>query len=298
MPLRITQNSMNRTQLAGLNGSLARLQQTQEQLTSGKKLNRPSDNPVDTVSAMRMRGEQRQLEQFGVSITDGLSRLRSADDALTSASNMLQRLRQITVAGATDTHGPSERDAFAKEATQIKQGLIQLANTQYAGRPIFAGTANVTNAYDPTGTYQGNTLPVLRAVSDAPGVAGQMNVAIPGPEAFTGLFGAGGAIDAVINGLSGSNPSADLNAAMTQLDTAMSGLTGAASTIGARTNRLEGLAELNGRQDDASKIALSKVEDVDFIKAAMDLNIQSNAYNAALQASAKIIQPSLMDFLR
>ena len=299
MPLRITQNSMNRTQLAGLNGSLSRLQQTQEQLTSGKKLNRPSDNPVDTVSAMRLRGEQRQLEQFGVSITDGLSRLRSADDALSSASKMLQRLRQITVAGASDTHGPAERDAFAKEARQLRDGLVQLGNTQYAGRPIFAGTANVTNAFDPvTGAYQGNTAPVLRAVSDAPGAAGQLNVAIPGSEAFAGLFGTGGAIDAVINGLTGPNPSTDLAAAMGTLDTAMSGLTAAASTIGARTNRLESLQELNGRQDDSSKVALSKVEDVDFIKAAMDLNIQSNAYNAALQASAKIIQPSLMDFLR
>lgn len=299
MPLRITQNSMNRTQLAGLNGSLSRLQQTQEQLTSGKKLNRPSDNPVDTVSAMRLRGEQRQLEQFGVSITDGLSRLRQADDALVSASNMLQRLRQITVAGASDTNGAPQREAFAKEAAQIKQGLIQLANTQYAGRPIFAGTSNVTQAYDPsTGAYQGNTAPVLRAVSDAPGAAGQMNVAIPGSEAFTNLFTTGGPIDAVINGMSAADPSTALGGALGQLDTAMTALTSAQSTVGARTNRLEGLQELNGRQDDSSKVALSKVEDVDFVKAAMDLNIQSNAYNAALQASAKIIQPSLMDFLR
>ena len=243
MPLRVTQNSMNRTQLAGLNGSLSRLQNTQEQLTSGKKLNRPSDDPVGTVSAMRLRGEQRQLEQFGENISDGLSRLRTADDTLTQLSPQLNRIRQLVIAGANDTNGPTERSAYAKEITQIKQGMLQLANSQYAGRPVFAGTANVGNAFAPDGSYQGNAEPM-------------------------GLDAAGDAIAS------------------------------AQSTIGARTNRLESMRDRNGRQDDASKTALSEVEDVDFIKAAMDLNIQSTSYNAALQASAKMIQPSLMDFLR
>lgn len=298
MPLRITQNSMNRTQLAGLNGSLARLQQTQEQLTSGKKLNRPSDNPVDTVSAMRLRGEQRQLEQFGENITDGLSRLRSADDALTRMSPQLNRIRQLVIAGANDTNGPSERAAYAKEIRQLKAGLLQVANSQYAGQPVFAGTANVHNAFDANGAYLGNTEPVWRVVSDAPGGAGLMNVAVPGSD-FGGILAAGGVLDQVISALeTNASPSVALSAAISGLDAAGDAIASAQSTIGARTNRLESMQELNGRQDDASRVALSKVEDVDFIKAAMDLNIQSNAYNAALQASARMIQPSLMDFLR
>lgn len=185
MPLRITQNSMNRTQLAGLNNSLARLQQTQEQLTSGKKLNRPSDNPVDTVSAMRLRSEQRQLEQFGENISDGLSRLQTGDDALNRATQMVQRIRTITVAASNGTLGQSERNAYAEEVSELKNGLIQLANSQYAGRPVFAGTANVDNAFDPmSGEYQGNKLPILRVVSDAPGAAGQVNVACLGTTSF------------------------------------------------------------------------------------------------------------------
>ncbi|MBK7722258.1 MAG: flagellar hook-associated protein FlgL [Austwickia sp.] len=298
MPLRITQNSMNRTQLAGLNGSLSRLQNTQEQLTSGKKLNRPSDDPVGTVSAMRLRGEQRQLEQFGENISDGLSRLRTADDTLTQLSPQLNRIRQLVIAGANDTNGPTERSAYAKEITQIKQGMLQLANSQYAGRPVFAGTANVGNAFAPDGSYQGNAEPMWRVVSDAPDGAGLMNVSIPGSD-FGGILSAGGAIDQVIAALeSDPSPSVALNAALPGLDAAGDAIASAQSTIGARTNRLESMRDRNGRQDDASKTALSEVEDVDFIKAAMDLNIQSTSYNAALQASAKMIQPSLMDFLR
>lgn len=300
MPLRITQNSMNRTQLAGLNNSLARLQQTQEQLTSGKKLNRPSDNPVDTVSAMRLRSEQRQLEQFGENISDGLSRLQTGDDALNRATQMVQRIRTITVAASNGTLGQSERNAYAEEVSELKNGLIQLANSQYAGRPVFAGTANVDNAFDPmSGAYQGNKLPILRVVSDAPGAAGQVNVAVPGDD----IFQVGGAnyftdhVGRLVDGLR-ENDFAKIQLELGHADGILDNIGSAQSTIGARTNRLQSLQELNGRQDDASRVALSKVEDVDFIKAAMDLNIQSTAYNAALQASAKILQPSLMDFLR
>ncbi|HYO18714.1 MAG TPA: flagellar hook-associated protein 3, partial [Dermatophilaceae bacterium] len=126
----------------------------------------------------------------------------------------------------------------------------------------------------------------------------EMSVAIPGDVAFGDLFKTTGPINRIISALGAADPNAALNTELARLDAETAKVASAHSTIGARTNRLESLQELNGRQDDASRIALSKVEDVDFIKAAMDLSIQSNAYNAALQASAKMIQPSLMDFLR
>lgn len=111
MSLRITQNSMNRTQLAGLNTSLSRLQQTQEQLTTGKRLNRPSDDPVGTVSAMRFRSEQAQISQLGENVTDGLARLTAADDALTQSTNVVQRIRTQGLAAANGTLGAQERGA-------------------------------------------------------------------------------------------------------------------------------------------------------------------------------------------
>lgn len=301
--MRITQNSMNRTQLAGLNTSLERLQKTQEQLTSGKRLNRPSDSPIDTVTAMRLRDEQRTLEQLGENISDGVARLRSADDALMRVPPMLARIRTLTVAAANGTNGPGQRDAYAQEVVQIKDAIRQVANTQYLGRPIFAGTANVENAYDANGAYVGNDADVLRKVSDADGAAGDMNVAIPGSQLFGApgsaedLLMSNGVIDRVLTAMQ-TGDFAGMQTGLSELDDAQDRLLTAQSRIGARVNRLEGLQVLNGRQDDSAKISLSKVEDVDFIKAAMDLNIQSNAYNAALQASAKIIQPSLMDFLR
>ena len=301
--MRITQNSMNRTQLAGLNESLGRLQKTQEGLTTGKRLNRPSDSPVDTVSAMRLRDQQRSLSQLGRNIADGLSRLQTADDALVRAQSMMNRVRTQVVAAANGVNGQAQREAYAAEIEQIRQGMVQLANTQYAGQPVFGGTTNTDNAFDPdTGKFLGNDEAVLRKVSEAAGEAGDVNIAVSGAAAFGGgngddtdLLGPGGLLEGIVTRLRAGD---DVSGDLAKLDVAMDKLSEMHSTIGARSNRLTNLVDQNGRADDAAAVALSKVEDVDFMKAAMDLNIQSNAYNAALQASAKIIQPSLMDFLR
>lgn len=300
--LRITQNAMNRTQMAGLNTSLGKLQQTQEHLTTGKRLNRPSDDPVGTVSAMRFRAEQRELEQYGENITDGRARLTAADDALTQTIKMVQRIRMQTVAALNGVNGEQQLKAYGAEIRELRGGMLQQANSQYAGQPLFGGTTPEVNAYDPdTGEFLGNDLPVLRNVAQAPGTAGQINVGVNGEAAFGNAFfgGAGGVgdIEALATAIETGNHDA-MTAGLQDVDDLLNRMLDVQSTVGARSVRLAGLEDLNGRQDDASKIALSKVEDADFLKAAMDLSIQSNAYQAALSASAKIIQPSLMDFLR
>ena len=310
--LRITQSSMNRTQLAGLNTSLSRLQQTQEQLTTGKRLNRASDDPVATVAAMRFRAEQAQLAQFGENITDGLARLTASDEALSQTMPMVQRMRTLTLSASNGVLGAQERKALAAEIRELRQGIIQQANSQYAGQPLFGGTTPQDNAFKPqTGEFLGNELSVLRNVTDAPGAAGQVNVGVNGIVAFgNALYNAAGvtAGDSSVTDHTGNleklalaieaGDSAKIQAGLGAVDALRDSILDVQATVGARVNRLTGLENLNGRQDDASKIALSKVEDADFLKAAMDLSIQSNAYQAALSASAKIIQPSLMDFLR
>lgn len=318
--MRVTQNSMNRTQLLGLNESLGRLQRTQEQLTSGKRLVRPSDSPVDTVTAMRLRDQQRSLMALGENIKDGTARLQAADDALTRTQTMLTRIRTLAVAGASGVVGAGQREAYANEIEQLRQGMLQLANTKYAGQAVFGGTSAGDNAFDATtGEFLGNSEAVWRKVTEAEGPAGDIDISVSGRTAFgdpadsagpgggaakpgllekvAGASGAGtGLLDRIAQEL--RTGGAGLGAMLSDLDAAAERLSSAAATVGARINRLTSLDELNGRLDDGAAVALSKVEDVDFIKAAMDLSIQSNAYNAALQASAKILQPSLMDFLR
>ncbi|GAB97488.1 flagellar hook-associated protein 3 FlgL [Kineosphaera limosa] len=297
--LRITQNSMNRTQMAGLNTSLGRLQQTQEQLTTGKRLNRPSDDPVGTVSALRFRSEQSQLAQFGRNIADGLDRLGMADNTLTQTNNMTQRIRVQTVAALNGTNGPDQLKAYAAEIRELRAGLLQQANSSYAGVSLFGGTSSNDVAFHTTtGSFLGNDDPVMRTISEAADEAGQLNVGVSGQEAFGSALEADtGALDALATAIENGDLDG-MRAGLEAVDNLRDNILNVQATVGARVNRLQGLVELNGRQDDASKIALSKVEDTDFQQAAMDLGVQSASYQAALAASAKVIQPSLMDFLR
>lgn len=295
--LRITQNSMNRTQLAGLNTSLGRLQGTQEQLTTGKRISRPSDDPVGTVSALKFRDQQNQLAQFGENITDGLARLTASDDALTQTNNMTQVIRTKTLAALNGVNGPDQRRAYAAEIKELKAGLLQQANSSYADRPLFGGTSPEKTAFDASGAFIGNTLPVLRQINDSPGTAGQLNVGVNGQEAFGNALATGGDLDKLITAIETGSESG-MKAGLDAVDALRNNISNVQSTVGARVNRLTSLEALNGRQDDAAAVALSKVEDTDFQKAAMDLAIQSTAYQAALAASAKVIQPSLVDFIR
>lgn len=298
MSLRITQNSMNRTQLMGLNTAQSRLQGTLEQATTQKRLNRPSDDPVGTVQALRFRGEQSQIAQHGLNITDGLSRLQASDDALTQANNMVQSVRTSVLQAANGTLGANERKAIAEQVRGMREGLLQQANSQYAGQPLFGGTTPLDNAFASDGTFQGNTLPVLRQVSDSPGDAGQMNVGVNGQEAFgTALVKDTGELDRLAKAIEDGD-SAGMKAGLNAIDQLRTSISNVQSSVGVRSARLASLEKLNSQQEDAATIGLSKVEDTDFVKVAMDMAVQSTAYQAALSASAKIIQPSLMDFIR
>jgi flagellar hook-associated protein 3 FlgL len=287
----------------GLQANLSRLQQTQEQLSSGRRINRVSDSPVDAAAAMRLRAEQAANEQVGRNIDDGLSTLGAADTAFTSMSPMLVRVRQLVVAGLNATNGPGERAAMATEIDQVKAGLIGLANTQYLGRPIFAGTQDVPAAYDTTtGQYLGNGAAVQRNVSNDG--SAPLDVTVTGEAAFSTLFSdasdASGA--GILNRISAAlrDPAgpAALNAELSNLDAASATMQTARSLVGTRYNRLLGIQGAGESRLDSVTAKLALAENIDLPKTIIDMQIQSTSYQAALGASAKIIQPSLLDFLR
>jgi len=310
MSFRVTPQTLSRGVLEGLQANLTRLQRTQEQLSSGRRLNRPSDSPVDTVNAMRVRAEKQQTQQYTRNIDDGLARLGNADSALTQAGSMIDRVRELTLSGINGAVGVDERSALADEVDQLRQGLIQLGNTQYGGKPLFAGTMDGTTvAFDQDGVYVGNDGLVNRNVSADPG-SGTVSVNAVGSDAFTTLLSSGR--DAAGNPVAGileristalRNPdtaagSVALSSEMGNLDTATGAMISVRGTIGARTNRLDDIQKLSQSRLDSLTTSLANAESIDLPKTIIDMQIQQNAYQAALGATAKIIQPSLMDFLR
>jgi flagellar hook-associated protein 3 FlgL len=296
IPSRVTDSSMRHRMLGDLNRSMARGQKLQEQISSGKQLSKPSDSPTGTVTSLQLRGEVRATQQYARNSDDGLGWLGSIQDKLGDASGQLIRARDLTVQGLSGAMNGASRDAIAAEIDQIRTAMIGEANTSYLGRPIFGGTTPGKVAFDDSGTYVGNDGQTTRTV----GPNAKVRIDTTGAEAYgangspTQLFKVLGDISAALR----SNDDDALNTGLANLDTAHDLLKSTLSDVGARYNRI---TQMKQSADDhllSVTSQLSDIEDVDLPKAIMELQIQQTSYQAALAASAKVIQPSLIDFLR
>lgn len=299
---RVSQGSLARLTIDNMQQSLTKLQSIQGKLSSGKELNRPSDNPSATAAALGYRTDIRRADQFSRNAQDGLDRLGLADSTLTSMLDQVQRVRDLALRGSSASMSAEERSAMAAEVDTIRQGLIAQANTDYLGHPIFAGTysssSGTTIAYDSNGVYQGDSGQLMRSV----GKGTTAPVSVTGPEVFgsgsTGLFAV---LDQISTDLRSANPTDTGNLSAVDvgnLDAATTTMQNTLATVGARYNRLETIKTQNDDRTVTLKGSLAEVEDIDLPKAITDLQLQQTAYQAALAATAKMIQPSLVDFLR
>lgn len=294
---RVTDNSIHTRVLANLQRNLAKSEKIQDQLSSGKQLNRPSDSPTGTVSSLQLRAEARANEQYARNADNGLGWLSTTESTLGSVSTLINRARDLTVQ-ALNTGANSEQAnaALATEIEQIRESVIAYANTTYLDRPIFGGTTAKPVAYEPDGTYAGDSGETKRTVGA--GENGKIRVDINGPDAFgTGAD----SVFAVLKSLSDSIRAGDRDAlaqGLTNLDKTATYVKTGISEIGSRYNRVNQMKD--SAQDRLLTVTsqLSEIEDIDLPKTIMEMQLQQTSYQAALAAAAKVIQPSLIDFLR
>lgn len=307
---RITQNVTSRNVLNNLQHSMQKLQDLQNQLSSGKQIVKPSDDPSGAVSAMSLRSDQKRTAQYSRNAQDGIGWLGTADTTLMSSLETVQKVRSLVLQGANGTADVESRSALADEIKAAKEALLGLANTTYQGRPIFAGTANPEGqtpplpTYDAAGNYNGNTATIYRTI----GPNAQVQVNADGPS----VWGTPGADDMwhILDDIEAhlrstdnadvaklTNPSGAILSDIDRLDAARINIQTRVSEIGARMHRTE---QMQSRAEDNQltiQSNLSTIENVDIAQTIVNLNMQSTAYQAALSATAKVIQPSLVDFL-
>jgi len=291
---RTTPGIVSRAMTDGLESNLDRLRRLQEQISSGRVVNRPSDSPVAAVASMQIRSDRTRTTQYSRNADDGRGWLNTADTALTSSLTSVGRVRELLGQSLSGSISPEARQAIAAEVDALRSGVVDLANTRYLGRPVFAGTANTDNAFDPAGNYLGDNGTVQRSV--APGAAVQVNTTGPtafgsGPDALFRVLGD------IVTHLQ-NNDDAGLNADLTRLDTAAGTVQNALGEVGARYNRVESMQNAAASKLVTLTDQLSATEDIDLPKTIMELQLQQTAYQAALGSTAKVIQPSLLDFLK
>ncbi|MDQ2755248.1 MAG: flagellar hook protein [Actinomycetota bacterium] len=293
--VRVTQRMMAGHALSGLQTSLAQLATTQEQLSTGRILNRPSDSPNDTGAAMRLSSGIASSQQYQRNAADGLGWLGQVDNALESAGSQLLHAQDVVTQGANAaTLGSSARSALAAQIDQLRTGMIDAANTTYLDRPVFGGVTAGRRAYDATGAFVGTPGEVNRAVSD--GVRVRVDV-----DASSAFGPAGSTVFDHLSDASAALRTGDMagvQSALTSIQADFRRLTDARALAGSSYNRIDTANQAAGAHELQLKTSLSGVQDTDLPKAAVDLQMRTMAYQAALGATSKALQPSLMDYLR
>ncbi|WP_460493852.1 flagellin N-terminal helical domain-containing protein [Dactylosporangium cerinum] len=281
--------------LANLQINLSRNQQLQEQLSSGKLITKASDSPGGAVIAMQHRADMATLDQYSRNADDGMGWLNMADTALNSASTQLNRARELVLSGlSSGSAGSTEaREAIALEVDNLRESMINLSNTTYLDRPIFGGSTPGAVAYDKNGVYQGDDGKINRSISGNATVRVDTSAeSVFGPETGN-VFSLLGQIATDLR----TNP-AGLQADLAGVDTAQKRVQAGLSGVGSRYNQVSEMQQTAQNRVLDLRAQLSDVEDIDLPKTITELALQQTAYQAALAATAKVIQPSLVDFLR
>jgi flagellar hook-associated protein 3 FlgL len=288
---RVTTRSQTVATMRGLETALNRAQKLQNQLSSGRQVERPSDDPSAAISSMKLRSQRRADEQYLRNIDDARGRLSMADDALVSISSQIRRSQELMTSARNAANGPDSRAAIAAELSEIRKSVIDTFNVRWIDRPVFGGTAPGQNAVDlDTGAFVGNDSPIQARISRDV----TMRIDVRGTDAAADILPEllAKAVDDVLN-----NPDsvADDQLAM---DGVLSKVLKSLGDVGARAAQLETTQQAvdKERLDFTSRI--SENEDVDLPYAIMNLQSAQVAYQASLGAAAKVMQTSLLDFLR
>ncbi|MFS0766473.1 flagellar hook-associated protein FlgL [Peribacillus phoenicis] len=292
--MRVTQSMLTNNMLSNLSSSYEKMSKLQEQVSTQKKFSKPSDNPVAAMMGMGYRTNLNQIGQYQSNISEATNWIDSTDDAISEAVSAMQRIRELTVQGSNGTYEGEQLKNISEEIKQLKEHLVTLGDTQIGGKYIFNGQdTNVRPSSVKDGN--GNTvygtgdinLEVFSGIS--------LKINTNGSKTFGDALAAGGSIDKTIEALENGD---DVSGTLEGLDATINTFLGMQAQVGARQNRIELMTDRLKQQEVFATEILSKNEDVDIEKAIMDLTTQESVHSAALSIGAKIMQPSLLDFLR
>lgn len=278
--------------------SQAKMDKYLTQINTGKKISKPSDNPVIAMKGINYRTEVAEVEQYTRNASEVWNWFDHSDDVLDKTTKAMHRMEELAVQAANGTNSENELDSIAKEVEQLKEQLVEFANTQVNGKYIFNGTDTdkkpvilkedgIVEIDKGTGWNDDVEIEVSKGINMA------VNVSPEGlfdEELFEN-------IDSFLDGLK-TGDTDKLNKSLGELQESSSNVVQSRADLGARMNRLELIEDRLSHQGIIAEDIMKKNEGVDFEEAITNLLTEEVIHRAALAAGSKIIQPSLIDFLR
>ncbi|MGV8145781.1 MAG: flagellar hook-associated protein FlgL [Alkaliphilus sp.] len=316
--MRVTNRMMITNMMRNLNQNLRRMDKRQMQVATGKRIHRPSDDPVAISRILKIRADLRELDQFQRNVDDALSWMQTTEEATAHVGDSLQRLRELTVQASNGVLTASETQKIRSEVLQIRDHIVTLGNTTYAGRYVFSGKKTDQELFDAAGNYNvdlgdafdpstvddimlvevgvGETLEINTLGIDifdivTPTGPGDRNVIVGDTPGILAM------IDDIVTKLTAGDTEGLTND-LAVIDTYIDVNVSARAEIGAKTSRMEMISSRVADDNLNFRTLQSKLEDADMGEVTMELMNEQNVYRASLAVGARIIQPSLIDFLR
>jgi len=276
------------------------------QISTGNAVNQPSDDPAAAARILQINAGLARAQQYSTNATEGLGWLSLGNSTMNQIISALQSAQQsvLSTSGTQLTGNPNAIQSLATQVKSVLNEVTQLANTQYGGQAIFAGTGNVSSAYDANGNYVGGGSAPTRTV--APGQ--QVPVAVTGPAVFgtgtTGLLGTTpgslGVLAQIVSDLS-TGTTASLTQVTTtdlgNLQSAISQVESQAAVLGTNYQQMQAFQQQATGTQQALQSELSGIQSADLPQAVMQLSQVQNSYQDALWATSKVTQDSLVQFL-
>jgi flagellar hook-associated protein 3 FlgL len=302
---RITQQMTAQNLLSNINQALDRIDTTQQELSTGRKINQPSDNPYGTSLALQLNNQIANLNSYSNNVTDGTGWAQAGNAALSDITNAVQRIRELVVQASNGTQTQADMTAGAAEVNQLIDQIKQDANTQYNGQYIFSGSATSTAPYSSGSgdAYAGDTGQVTRQIGPNSSLAVNANLSsvlgtgqtVSGQPAGDGKLL--NTLRNIVDDMKSGNANALSATDLSQLDTNFGNLNGLTADMGATTDRLQMAASRIQTLQASDAQSLSNTQDADMAATEVNFSTEQAALTAALQAGAHIVQQSLMDFL-
>ncbi len=293
---RVTQQTVQRTTLANLQANLSKISSMQAQMSSGKLITKASDDPNAAGRAMTLRAEQAASTQALRNAQDGESWLAQIDTTLQQSITSLQRARDLTVQGANGgANSTTSNAAIATELEGIRDNLVDLANTTLNGRSIFAGTSSDGIAFeDAAGGYAWHGI-AGSSVNRRIGEDATVQVDASGADAFgEGATSVFQLIDDIAADL---RAGVDVTGRLDEIDARLDAMTSSVAEVGIRYKQITDAQDAITLKIQDTTSGISDLVDIDLAKTVMELQMQEVAYQGALGAAGRVLQPTLMDFL-
>jgi flagellar hook-associated protein 3 FlgL len=298
--MRITQKMIYNQTINNINRRQEQLYKTNEAIATTKRINRPSDDPVDMEKVLDYRSQLSAIDQYQKNIDRGTTSLNYTESALAAAGNVIMEAQTLTEQMANGTYDEDQRGPAARNVELLYDQLLQIANTNVGGRYIFAGFRTKTVPFsrdsDFNITYSGDAGKIEVDINQNTKAA----INSTGWEAFyfddTNVFDT---LKELRDGLDANDP--DAVAAMldqTKRDAALGRITTERSGVGTRINSMDSMKNMLSTYQVNTKEFITETEGTDIVNTFADLAAQQTAYEAALQSAVTITGLSLVDFLR